>query len=249
MLRLLVINPNTTTEITDKVAEAICALAPEHVEVHAFTGAFGPRYIASRATFAIASHASLDVYARQYAGAHAVLLGCFGDPGLDAIREVASVPVIGLIEASVAACAAYEGRYSIVTGGVLWPQMLTESLRARGLDKNLASICAVAPTGGQIASDPEGALGVLADACLRAVKEDGAACVILGGAGLVGLAEKVQARIGYPVICSVEAGAQAAFAAMATSPTKSEEAGKAPAIDSIGLSPALADMIAGRSEH
>lgn len=244
MQRLLVINPNTTQAITDKVADAIRALAPAGLTMHACTGAFGPRYIASRATFAVAGHAALDVFATEGADADAVLLACFGDPGLDALREVSPVPVIGLIEAAVSAALTRGKTYSIVTGGELWRDMLNESLTLRGLADNLASVRTVAPTGGQIAADPEGAIDVLAQACRNAVHEDGADCVVLGGAGLVGLAARVEARANVPVICSVEAGAHAAFRALADRETNARHIANVPAIDSIGLSRDLAALLA-----
>lgn len=246
MSRLLVINPNTTREITDKVARSITALAPAGVAIDARTGAFGPRYIASRATYAVAGHAALDAFAQAGRGASAVLLACFGDPGLDALREVSPVPVIGLVEAAVAEAAHGERAYAIVTGGVLWRDMLYETLRTRGLDNRLASILTVAPTGGQIAADPEGALAILAQACGEAIGRDGAQAVILGGAGLVGLAGRVQHMIGAPVICSVEAGARAAFAAIAAAPSTAAPVA-APAIDSVGLSRPLADLLSRRT--
>ncbi|MDP2355702.1 MAG: aspartate/glutamate racemase family protein [Beijerinckiaceae bacterium] len=247
MPRLLVINPNTTQAITDKVADAIRALAPADVEIKTRTGAFGPRYIASRATFAIAGHAALDAFARDRSGAEAVLLACFGDPGLDALREVSTAPVIGLVEAAVAEASKDERRYSIVTGGLLWRDMLMETLKTRGLDPYLASVLTVAPTGGQIAADPEGALITLVQACARALADDGADAVILGGAGLVGLAAKIQARVGAPVICSVEAGAKAAFAAIRAGAANALHTKDAPRIDSVGVSDDLSELLAGRS--
>lgn len=245
MSQLLVINPNTTQEITDKVAAAVRALAPASLSMTAHSGAFGPRYIASRATFAVAGHAALDAFANHGAGADAVLLACFGDPGLDALREVSTAPVIGLIEAAVEAALTRGRTYSIVTGGELWRDMLHESLTLRGLTGNLASIRTVAPTGGQIAADPDGAIDVLAQACKHVAQEDGAESVILGGAGLVGLAARIEARANVPVICSVEAGAYAAFRAIAQRERNTRRIADAPAINSIGLSNALTELLAG----
>ncbi len=245
MAKLLVINPNTTQDITDKVADAIGALAPAGLTISAHSGAFGPRYIASRATFAVAGHAALDAFARHGDGADAVLLACFGDPGLDALREVSPVPVVGLIEAAVEAALARGKKYSIVTGGELWRDMLRESLTLRGLTGNLASIRTVAPTGGQIAADPDGAIDVLAQACKHVAQEDGAESVILGGAGLVGLASRIEARANIPVICSVEAGAYSAFRAAAQCERNTCRITDAPAINSIGLSNALTELLAG----
>ncbi|MBX9758230.1 MAG: aspartate/glutamate racemase family protein [Beijerinckiaceae bacterium] len=237
---LLVINPNTTEAITQCVHEVVRAMAPAGVSVRAVTAAFGPRYIASRSTFAVASHGALDAYARHGDGADAVLLACFGDPGLDAIRELSPAPVIGLVEAAAHEAAAH-GRFAIVTGGVLWEPMLREMHATRGLDQSLAAIRTVAPSGAAIAADPDGSLALLADACRRAIHEDGAQAVILGGAGLVGLAARVQPLVGAPVICSVEAGVRAALRALEQRP---DPAGRKPGpIDSVDLSPDLARLL------
>ncbi len=237
-MRLLIINPNTTPAMTEKVADAARALLPD-AEIIAATGRFGPAYIASRAAFAIAGHAALDAYARHQAGCDAVLLGCFGDPGLDALRDVSPVPVIGLVEASVREAAAGGRRYSIVTGGALWGAMLRESLMVRGLDGALASIRTVAPDGGTIARDPESALALLTDATDACIAEDGAQAVILGGAGLIGLAARIAAQRPYPVICSVMSGLRAVRAGQRSVARLVQ----AQPVGSIGLSSELADLL------
>jgi Asp/Glu/hydantoin racemase len=238
--RLLIINPNTTDAMTGKTVELARAMLPD-VGIIATGGSFGPRYIASRASFAIAAHAALDAYAANRQGVDAVLLACFGDPGLDALREVSPTPVIGLVEAATAQASGGGRRFSIVTGGVLWQSMLRESLATRGLAEKLASIRTVAPDGGTIARDPEGALKLLAEACDACVAEDGAQAVILGGVGLIGLAGKIAAARSYPVICSVEAGIHAAGLAL-HSPRLFPEPARRP-VDSIGLSPELAALM------
>jgi Asp/Glu/hydantoin racemase len=213
-MRLLLINANTTGAITDRLVAIARGLAPAGVEVIGATGRFGARYIASRAASAIAAHAALDAYAEHGAGADAVLIGCFGDPGLDALREIAPVPVLGLADASAEAALRVARRFGVVTGGAAWAPMLTEFYASRGLADRLAAVRTVAPTGGQIAADPEGALAMLAEACEACAAQDGAEAVILGGAGLAGLAARLEGRVRVPVIDSVEAGVRAALAVL-----------------------------------
>jgi allantoin racemase len=252
-MKLLVINPNTTDAMTEKVRAAAEAAMPPATRICAVTGRFGPRYIASRAAFAVAGHAALDAFAAYGADADCVLLACFGDPGLDALREVSPAPVIGLVEASAMAAVSGGGRYSIVTGGVLWESMLRESLLVRGLAEDLASIRTVAPDGGSIARDPDGALTVLGEACDACVRDDGAKAVILGGAGLIGLAARLQPSRSYPIICSVEAGlnmARAVLEARSAEALRTEAladgalaARSAKPVESVGLSAELAALL------
>ena len=242
-MRILVINPNTTEAVTERVAEHVRRIAGPAVTIVPATGRFGARYIASRAAAAIAGHAALDAFAAFGSGCDAVYLACFGDPGLLALREVASVPVVGMAEAACREASA-RGRFAIVTGGTAWQPMLSEFVALLGLSDRLAGIRATQATGGEIHRDPDAALADLIAACRATVEADGAETVILGGAGLAGLAARIQPAIPVPVLCSVEAGTRAVLAAAAAPRPKPIH--RAPA-DAIGLSPALADLLAGPS--
>ena len=240
-MRILVINPNTTEAVTERVVEHVRRIAPSATIVPA-TGRFGARYIASRAAAAIAGHAALDAYAAFGADCDAVYLACFGDPGLLALREIAPVPVVGMAEAACREAAA-AGRFSIVTGGTAWQPMLSEFVALLGLSDRLAGIRATNATGGEIHRDPDAALADLVAACRACAEVDGAQTVILGGAGLAGLAERIRPEVPVPVLCSVETGTRAVLAAAA-------QPGPAPSrhrpTDVTGLSPALARLLAGR---
>jgi Asp/Glu/hydantoin racemase len=212
MPRLLVLNPNTTVSITELAARHVRAAAGEDFEILTATAEFGCAHIASEACYAIAEHAALECFAEHAEGCDAVLLACFGDPGLFALREVSRVPVVGLAEASMHAAAERGGRFAVVTGGERWKPMLERFAAALGFRGRLAAVRTVALAGGEIAEDPEAAVASLASACAAAADEDGADEVILGGAGLAGLADRIQPRVWVPVLDSVVIGAQRAAA-------------------------------------
>ena len=212
MPRLLVINPNATESITDLVVRHVRPAVGDDIELVPATGKFGCAYITSEACYAIAGHAALECFAEHGKDCDAVLLACFGDPGLFALREVSAAPVIGLAEASMQAAAERGGRFSIVTGGERWKPMLERFAAVLGYRERLASVRTLALSGGQIAENPEVALATLASACAAAADEDGADEVILGGAGLAGLAERIQPLVWVPVFDSVIVGAQRAAA-------------------------------------
>ena len=116
--------------------------AVEGHHLRAVTGAFGPRYIASRVGYAIAGHAAVDAFANDRGRKDAVVLACFGDPGLAALKEIAKVPVVGMADASILQACAMGNRFSIVTGGERWKSMLEEFVASHGLASRLASDCA-----------------------------------------------------------------------------------------------------------
>jgi Asp/Glu/hydantoin racemase len=243
-MRLLLINTNTSAAITDALVAAARGLVGDGIEVVGATARFGARYIATRATYAIAAHAALDAYAAYGQGVDAVVLACFGDPGLAALREIAAVPVVGMAEA---ACreAAQHGRFAVVTGGAGWRAMLEEFIATLGLSDRLASIRTVAPTGADIAADPAGSADLLARACRAAAVEDGAEVVVLGGAGLVGMKERIAADVAVPLIDGLAAAVSMAKDIL----RKPRPVGAnriVEAIESIGLSDRLATLLAGR---
>lgn len=243
-MKLLMINPNTTVAMTELMRSVAAATASPGVEISAVTGRFGGHYVANRATYAIAAHAALDAYAEHGADADVVLLACFGDPGLFALREFARQPVIGMAEASCQLAAAGGARFAIVTGGERWGPMLHEFTASIGLDQQLAAVLTVAPTGADIARDPDRALNALADACRTAATAHGADRIILGGAGLAGLARRIQDRVPVPLIDSVEAIVRAGEQLGRSPPAKPATGSFAqtPPTETSGLSSALTTL-------
>ncbi len=248
-MRLLLINPNTSPDVTETVADAARAVLPVGVEIVAVTGRFGGRYIASRAAATIAGHAALEALATHVEGCDAVLLACFGDPGLSALKELSPVPVVGMAEASCHVACLLGRRFSIVTGGERWPAMLDEFVAAEGLTSRLAGIRALAPTGDVLRRDLDTGIARLAQACRATVREDGAEVVILGGAALAGLAGRVGADVEVPVICSLAAGLRATIAVAGLKLRKAVLGSLAapPPMASVGLASELEGRLRGEA--
>ncbi len=245
MTNILLINPNTTASITDLVLKTARGFARPDTTLRALTGAFGPRYIASRAAYAIAGHAALDALANDKGPKDAVVLACFGDPGLAALKEVSPVPVVGMADASILQACAMGHLFSIVTGGERWKSMLEEFVASHGLSSRLASVRTVAPTGAAIARNPKAAMALLARGCTACVREDGADVVILGGAGLAGLAARLRGKVEVPLLDGVACAISMAESLALQKPAKATRgtlARPAP-VESINLSKGLAKLL------
>ena len=241
MTDILLINPNTTQSITGLVLKTAQGFASPGTKLRAVSGAFGPRYIASRVGYAIAGHAAVDAFANDRGSKDAVVLACFGDPGLAALKEISDVPVVGMADASILQACALGKRFSIVTGGERWKEMLEEFVASQGLSARLASVRTVAPTGADIARNPKAAMALLAKGCTACAREDGADVVILGGAGLAGLAAKLKNKVDVPLLDGV-----AAAISMAKSLARQKPAGLGdppPPVESVGLSKELARLL------
>lgn len=239
MQRVLVINPNTTQAVTDMVT-AGCRLAQPGVQWEGVTGRMGANYIASEVAYALAAHATLEAYATHFRDHDAVLIACFGDPGLLALREVSAVPVIGLAQSSFMA-AARLGRFAVVTGGKVWGPMLERFARMHQLDSNLVGVFTVELTGAQIAAAPGHAISSLSAACELGI-DAGAEYILLGGAALTGLAPALQAQISIPVLDNVLLGARAA-AELSTGAAASADNSARASLPVSGVSESLAALL------
>jgi Asp/Glu/hydantoin racemase len=245
MRKLLLINPNTSESVSALLQQHAQKAAGPETAVHTVTARFGAPYIACEASYAVACHVVLDAWAEAFAtqpaGFDAVLIGCFGDPGLTALRECCGVPVTGLAEASFLE-GSQLGRFAIVTGGVRWKPILQRLADSLGMGKHLAGITTVEQSGSELARDPVAAHTILARACMQALDEYGVDAIILGGAGLAGMAEAVQAQVPVPVIDSVSAGVRYAMSGKAAHAGVNRRfdfpwLGLSPALTSLGTSP------------
>lgn len=200
---VLLINPNTSSEVTARLEERLRPLLPAGTDLIARTAAFGAPYITCESSHAVAAHAVLQAWV-EHRSADAVLIGCFGDPGLFALREQCAVPVTGLAEAAFIE-ASVHGPFAVVTGGARWKPMLQRLAQALGVGSALTHIETMSPSGAQMLADPEMARTHLLQAITKA-RATGARAVVIGGAGLVGWAARLQPHFDVPLIDSVEAG-------------------------------------------
>jgi allantoin racemase len=208
MRHLLLINPNTSAATTERLAHTLLPLVPADVHLALRTASFGARYIACEASQVVAGAAVLQSWAEHLAASSTplagVLIGCFGDPGLFALRESCACPVTGLAEASFIE-AARHGPFAIVTGGERWKPMLHRLAASLGFGAELLHVETVAPTGAAMQADPALARQHLVRAC-RAAARPGVRSIIIGGAGLAGFAQTLQAQAALPLIDSAQAG-------------------------------------------
>jgi allantoin racemase len=243
MPRALIINPNTSGGVTAMLVEHVSAMLDaikgSTWQVRGVTASFGAEYIASEAAYAVAAHATLDTFAQTvHSDDEVVLIGCFGDPGLEALREISPLPVVGLAEAAMKEAAEF-GRFAIVTGGPRWAPILRRRAQAAGLSGQLARTYILEASGAELAADREAAIGLLAQACEEAMETSKPDAIILGGAALAGIGDLLADHLGLPVIDSVSAAARALCAAVTTQTNAAGPDG----VNYHGISPALVKVL------
>lgn len=219
-MRLLVINPNTSQSVTEKIAAVANAVAAPETTLECVTAPYGVPYIATRAEAVIGGRVVLEVLAEREAEFDAAVIAAFGDPGLGAAREMSAIPVVGLAEASMLMACPLGRRFSIVSFSSRLEPWYRESVEWVGLGGRLASIRMLDVSigdVGRVQSENEDLLVTLAN---QAIEEDGAEVLILAGAPLAGLATRVRDRLPVPVIEGVAASVKMAEGLAALNPRK-----------------------------
>ncbi|KRB60008.1 Asp/Glu/hydantoin racemase [Rhizobium sp. Root708] len=248
MTRILLFNPNTSSDVTDLLVRVAGPSLSPTSELLPVTAPRGVPYIATRAEAAIASGIVLDVLAEREGSFDVAIVAAFGDPGLGGARELMSVPVIGLAEAAMLSACMLGQRFSIVSFARALGPWFRECVVMHGLLNRLASIRLLDAKFASLASVQDEKEELLVQLALSAVEEDGADVIILAGAPLAGLAARVRERIPVPVVESVVAAVKQAELLAALNP-KMASAGTFRRPDpksSHGLSPALERLLMAR---
>jgi allantoin racemase len=201
-----VINPNTTASMTDKIGDCARAVAGTGTVVQAANPTMGPASIESHYDEALAVPGLLEQIAiGEDDGVDGYVIACFGDPGLDAAREAASGPVVGIAEAAMHT-ASFLGRgFSVVTTlgrttGRAWE--LAHRYGMSGFCRNVRA-CEIPVLDLEIPGSA--ARDTITQECKRAVEDDGADVIVLGCAGMADLCAHITAQVGVPVVDGVAA--------------------------------------------
>jgi Asp/Glu/hydantoin racemase len=245
-VRILLINPNTTEALTERLAAAARAVAAPGTELVCVTAGAGVPYISTRSEALIGGVQVLEILAEWHDRVDAAIIAAFGDPGLGAARELYDIPVIGLAEAGMLTACMLGGRFSIVTFAQALGPWYRECVAWHRLESRCAGVRMLHGSFRSISEVQEEKEGLLVDLARHAVFEDEADVVVLAGAPLAGLAAKVRDRIPVPVVDCAEAAMKQAET-LATLRPRAPEAGsfRRPAPkSSTGVSPGLADRIA-----
>jgi allantoin racemase len=113
------------------------------------------------------------------------------DPGVEAAREMVSIPVIGPAETSMHVAAMLGHRFSVVTPLDTLIPAFHHHVAKTGLTRQLASVRGVNMLVSELSNETK-VLSALIDEAIRAVKEDGAHVIIFGSTGMACLTTDVE---------------------------------------------------------
>jgi allantoin racemase len=204
-IRIKAINPNTTLEMTENIGRQVRRYTSDDVEVEAVSPEKGPISIESYYDDFLAVPGVLEEILSADDDVDAFINACWGDPGIDACREVTEKPVVGIAEASMYAANMLGANFSVATILPRARDFIEERIRTTGLWGQCASVRCTELTVVETEETRNAAEEALYDAAVTAIEEDGAEAICLGCAGMGGLDEPLEARLPVPVIDSVAA--------------------------------------------
>lgn len=190
----------------------LASLAAPGTEVAVRDAADGPPSVESDAEERLAAAVTERALpGLESEGFDAVIVGCFGDPGLSAARQKVGVPVVGPARASVRAATRLGDRFGILTVVDEVVPGLRRLVRGYGMERHMASLRAVEVPVLELRDRREEVLGRLA-AEGEAALEEGADVLILGcmTMGYLDVAPALQERLGVAVVDPVAAALRAA---------------------------------------
>lgn len=192
----------------DRRAEKLRGWVSAGVEVDVGLPRSGPGAVESRTDAALTVPELLHgVVAAEKDGYDAVIVSCYSDPGMEAARELVSIPVLGSGQASMHVAAQLGSRFSIIAPGSGGGSRAYENSRKYGLGASHASTRGVGLSVMDLARDREQTLTRIAEIGREAVEQDRADVLILGCMSMAfhDITGELGERIGVPVVNPVPA--------------------------------------------
>ena len=200
-MRILVINPNSSVEMTQSIRDMLEQIRRPDTSVEVIRLETAPSAIESATDGAMSVPALLDkVRWANQEGFDAVIIACFSDPGLEPAREVSDTLVLGIQQATLAVASMLGHKYTILTPLSSRIPSKEQDVRRFRMDSACASIRALDLTVAQTEADPGLTKRRVKDVARAAIEQDGAEVVILGCAGMVGYAEELEKELDIVVL-------------------------------------------------
>lgn len=210
-MQILAINPNSTASMTTAIATAARAASSPGTRVTALNPPGGPAAIQGADDGRAALPGLFDLFAKEMtgpAGYDAAIIACFDDTGLETLKSLCPVPVIGIGEAAFQLAMLLGHRFSVVTTLAVSVPVIERNLLRYGFAGRCAKVRATGIPVLDLEAERDLAADRIAAEIERAVEEDRCDSIALGCAGMADLALAMTRRFGLPVVDGV-AGAVA----------------------------------------
>ena len=205
-MKILLVNPNTTSSMTDKVGETAKTVAASGTEIIAVNPEYGPVSIEGYYDEVFSIPGLLEeVRKGEASGCDGTVIACFDDTGLDAARCIAAGPVVGICEAAMQIASLLANSFSVVTTLRRSIPALEELKVKYGMSTKCNRIRATDVPVLELENPDSEASKIIRGEIQEALDEDRSEAIVLGCAGMADLTSELSKEFGVPVIDGVSA--------------------------------------------
>ncbi len=208
MTTILLINPNTSARSTDMMVSIARPLLPAGIEIVGTSATRGAAMILDEETLAEAADEVIRIGAERAGSCHAIIVAAFGNPGASRLREILSIPVVGIGEAAMREAASGDRRFGVATTTPDLVRSIEAGVHDLGLAGHFTGVRV--PEGDPLAfaADPVAQDIGLAEAATACVETDGAEVVVIGGGPLSDTAARLRTRLRHSIVEPLPAAIQ-----------------------------------------
>lgn len=206
-MKILVINPNTNPKNTKVIEDAIKPYTPTGFQVEVVNPEKGPLGLESYYHNYLASvevhKMIIDAEKRGYDG---VVIACYGDPGIEAAKELVNIPVVGITEASYALAKILATRFLVVVSADTAVPRQIRYIKKLGIPDYQYAVRPIGLTVLGVMADRVSARDLIVKNCEQSLKETKAELIVMGCSGFSGLRSELERQLRVPIIDPVVAG-------------------------------------------
>jgi allantoin racemase len=218
MKKILLINPNTSADTTAMMVAIARSCVPEGVVVTGATASRGPPMITTPAALAAAADEVVEIGIGEADGMSGIVVGAFGDPGLEELKRNVFIPAVGLCEASMIEAAAGARRFGVATVTPELAAPITERARELGLLHLFTGIRLTPGDPVALTADPARLREHLAEAVAKCFDDDHAEAVIIGGGPLGQVATGLAQSFDRPIVAPIPSAVRRILAVLDNRP-------------------------------
>ncbi|WP_296403592.1 aspartate/glutamate racemase family protein [Psychrobacter sp.] len=204
-MQIHLINPNTTASMTDQMVKVASAISNTDTIITGRTPSHGPVSIESHFDEAMSIVGVSDEVLRADAeGADGMILACFGDPNIWAVRELTNKPVLGIAQAAFIMASMVSTKFAVVTSLQRTVIIAEHLLNQYGYGHLCQQVLAVdLPV---LSLEDDSAKQAIINKCIEARDAKGheASAIVLGCGGMTHLRQEIEDKVGIPIIDGVQ---------------------------------------------
>lgn len=207
-MRLLFVNPNSTESMTDKVRLTAVSILPADVEVIAYSNTQGPASIQGAEDGELAIPGMLDIIQKGVDdGVDGIVIACFDDTGIEQVRAMTSIPVLGIGQAAYHVSMLAGLKFSVVTTLSVSVPVLEQNIQEFGVYPYCCKVRASEVPVLELERPGSNAEERISAEIVQAISDDHCEAIVLGCAGMTDLAERLSIRHNIRVVDGVAAAA------------------------------------------